>query len=117
MPRVAALRLASMTGFARTEGSTDGLAWIWELRSVNGRGLDLRLRLPSGWDLLEPALREAAGQVLRRGNVSATLSVKRETEGALAPGTRIMVSLEPVGGSPTGLPTGPVLFAGTLERL
>ena len=36
---------------------------------------------------------------------------------ALAPGTRIMVSLEPVGGSPTGLPTGPVLFAGTLERL
>ncbi len=74
-----------MTGFARTEGSADGLAWIWEVRSVNGRGLDLRLRLPSGWDLLEPALREAAGQVLRRGNVSATLSVKRETEGALTP--------------------------------
>jgi uncharacterized protein (TIGR00255 family) len=72
--------LASMTGFARTEGSAAGLAWVWELRSVNGRGLDLRFRLPPGWDALEPALREATGKVLKRGNVTANLSVKRETE-------------------------------------
>jgi len=72
--------LASMTGFARTEGSAKGLAWTWELRSVNGRGLDLRFRLPPGWDALEPALREAAGKVLRRGNVTANLTVKREAE-------------------------------------
>jgi uncharacterized protein (TIGR00255 family) len=70
--------VASMTGFARTEGGTDGLAWIWELRSVNGRGLDLRLRVPSGWDALEPTLREAAGRLLRRGNVTANLTVKRD---------------------------------------
>jgi len=72
--------LASMTGFARTEGSAKGLAWTWELRSVNGRGLDLRFRLPPGWDALEPALREAAGKALRRGNVTANLTVKREAE-------------------------------------
>ena len=77
--------LASMTGFARTEGRADGLIWAWELRSVNGRGLDLRLRLPPGWDALEPALRETAGQALRRGNVAATLTVKRESEPVLAP--------------------------------
>jgi uncharacterized protein (TIGR00255 family) len=69
-----------MTGFARTEGSAAGLAWAWELRSVNGRGLDLRFRLPSGWDALEPGLREAAGKALKRGNVTANLSVKRESE-------------------------------------
>lgn len=76
--------LASMTGFARAEGSAGGLAWAWELRSVNGRGLDLRFRLPPGWDALEPALREAAAKVLKRGNVTAGLTVKRETEARLA---------------------------------
>ncbi len=70
--------LASMTGFARTEGSAAGLAWAWELRSVNGRGLDLKIRLPPGFDALEPALRDQAGQVLRRGNVGAALTIKRE---------------------------------------
>ena len=69
-----------MTGFARTEGTAAGLAWVWELRSVNGRGLDLRFRLPPGWDALEPALREAAGKALKRGNVTANLTVKRESE-------------------------------------
>ncbi len=72
--------LASMTGFARAEGSAAGITWAWELRSVNGRGLDLRFRLPSGWDSLEPTLRDAAGKVLKRGNVTANLSVKRESE-------------------------------------
>lgn len=77
--------LASMTGFARTEGSDSSLAWVWELRSVNGRGLDLRFRLPSGWDALEPVLREAAGKALKRGNVTANLSIKRENEPRLVP--------------------------------
>ena len=54
--------LASMTGFARSAGTVGGLSWAWELRSVNGRGLDVRLRLPSGFDALEPGLREAAGK-------------------------------------------------------
>ena len=72
------ISIASMTGFARAEGHADGFAWAWELRSVNGRGLDLRFRLPTGTDALEPALREAAGKTLKRGNVTANLSLKRE---------------------------------------
>jgi len=70
--------LASMTGFAHAEGEAGGCLWMWELRSVNARGLDLRFRLPPGLDALEPALREAAGRRLRRGAVNATLSLKRE---------------------------------------
>ncbi len=79
------LPLASMTGFARCAGTCEGLAWAWELRSVNGRGLELRLRLPAGFDALEPALREAAAGPLRRGNVSASLTVRREQAPLLAP--------------------------------
>jgi uncharacterized protein (TIGR00255 family) len=71
--------LASMTGFARESGALpDGTSFVWELRSVNGRGLDLRFRLPNGLDALEAALREAAGKRLKRGNVTAGLTLKRE---------------------------------------
>ncbi|MBV9585012.1 MAG: YicC family protein [Alphaproteobacteria bacterium] len=66
-----------MTGFARAEGEADGISWVWELRSVNGRTLELRLRLPPGFEPLEQQLRAALGQRCRRGNVSATLSVTR----------------------------------------
>ncbi len=70
--------IASMTGFSRTEGSEAGLSWAWELRSVNGRGLDLKMRLPAGFDALEAVLRDQAGKALKRGNVGASLTVKRE---------------------------------------
>ncbi|MGK7868341.1 YicC/YloC family endoribonuclease [Falsiroseomonas sp. E2-1-a20] len=71
--------LASMTGFARDSGTLpDGSSFVWELRSVNGRGLDLRLRLPPGLDALEAGLREAVGKRVKRGNISATLTLKRE---------------------------------------
>lgn len=70
---------SSMTGFSREGGSlADGSSFIWELRSVNGRGLDVRLRLPNGYDALEAPLKEAAARLLKRGNVNATLTVKRE---------------------------------------
>ncbi len=73
-----------MTGFARTEGVEGGLNWAWELRSVNGRGIDLKLRLPPGFDAMEAGLREEAGRVLRRGNVSASLVAKRDDRTRLA---------------------------------
>ena len=73
-----------MTGFARTDGAVPGLSWAWELRSVNGRSLDVRLRLPPGLEALDPALREEAARTLRRGNVSATLTIKREERARLA---------------------------------
>ncbi len=75
--------LASMTGFAHSEGTDAGLDWSWELRSVNGRGLDLRVRLPAGWDALEPTLRDAAAKALKRGNVTANLTLKREATARL----------------------------------
>ena len=71
--------LASMTGFARDSGALpDGSSFVWELRSVNGRGLDVRLRLPPGLDVLEAPLREAVGKRLKRGNLNAVLTLKRE---------------------------------------
>ncbi|WP_439527437.1 YicC/YloC family endoribonuclease [Pannonibacter sp.] len=77
------MALASMTGFARVEGSHGGARWTWELRSVNGKNLDLRLRLPAGMEELEASLKARAGQVLARGNVSANLSLQREQGGAV----------------------------------
>jgi uncharacterized protein (TIGR00255 family) len=77
--------LASMTGFARESGVlADGAHFIWELRSVNGRGLDIRLRLPNGMDAIEPAIREAAGKKLKRGNIQAGLALKQEARPSLA---------------------------------
>ena len=76
--------LFSMTGFGRSDGAANGLTWAWELRSVNGRGLELRFRLPAGFEPLEPVLREAAGRDLKRGNVTANLSVRYEGSTQLA---------------------------------
>ena len=70
-----------MTGFARASGSHDGQAFAWELKSVNGKALDLRLRLPTGFDHLEIQARQALAQVLKRGNVQVNLSLT-ETGGA-----------------------------------
>jgi len=67
--------VASMTGFARVEGETEGLLWAWEVKSVNSKALDLRFRLPSGFDSLELQLRGLANERLKRGAVSASLSV------------------------------------------
>jgi uncharacterized protein (TIGR00255 family) len=66
-----------MTGFARTEDETAGISWVWELKSVNGKSLDLRLRLPPGYDAIEAQLRAALGGRMRRGNISAVLTVNR----------------------------------------
>lgn len=72
------MSISSMTGFARAEGAADRLTWAWEARSVNGRGLDIRLRLPPGMDALESPLRELVTKRLARGNVSVSLTVDRQ---------------------------------------
>ena len=71
------MTIRSMTGFARTEGAFDGASWHWEVRSVNGRGLDVRLRLPAGLEYLEPRVREAVARHVSRGSVNITLSAER----------------------------------------
>lgn len=68
-----------MTGFARAEGEHAGQRWIWELKSVNGRGLDLKVRTPPGFDGIEPALRAAAAAKFKRGSVQASLNIARAT--------------------------------------
>jgi uncharacterized protein (TIGR00255 family) len=101
--------LASMTGFARVDGTTEAFAWGWELRSVNGRGLELRFRLPNGLDAMEPGLRELAGKHLKRGNVTANLTVKRAEAATLAvdPATLeqvLAIAIELAGRIPGGAP-------------
>jgi uncharacterized protein (TIGR00255 family) len=72
-----------MTGFARTEGDGLGISWVWEIKSVNGKSLDLRLRLAQGFDALEPQLRALLAPRFRRGNFSASLAVTRTAPAVL----------------------------------
>jgi uncharacterized protein (TIGR00255 family) len=71
------MALSSMTGFARSHDASGAYAFEWELRSVNAKGFDLRMRLPPGWDAVEPVARKRATELLARGTVYANLSVKR----------------------------------------
>ncbi len=72
------MAIKSMTGFARTEGATGTTRWAWEIRTVNGRNLDLRLRLPPGFDALEPTVREIAAATFQRGSIQIGLTLKRD---------------------------------------
>ncbi len=65
----------SMTGFASVEGGDASLAWTWNARSVNGKGLDVRCRVPPGLERLETAARERAARLMTRGSVSLSLSL------------------------------------------
>jgi uncharacterized protein (TIGR00255 family) len=69
------MTLQSMTGFARVVADHDGVSIAWEVKSVNGKSVELRLRLPPGFERLEPALRQAVQKRFSRGNFQATLTV------------------------------------------
>ena len=68
----------SMTGFARAEGRDGTVDWIWEAKSVNGRGLDLRCRIANGLEALEPELRKAVTARFKRGNITISLHLLRQ---------------------------------------
>jgi len=72
------MSIVSMTGFAESAGSHEGLRWRWEAKSVNGRGLDLRLRTPPGYDSLEQPARMLAAERFRRGNFQIALTVETD---------------------------------------
>ncbi len=76
------MALSSMTGFARSHGASGPYAFEWELKSVNAKGFDLRVRLPQGFDELEAYAKKRAGEVLSRGTVYANLNVKRTNAAA-----------------------------------
>jgi uncharacterized protein (TIGR00255 family) len=69
--------LNSMTGFSRAAGRDAQVAWTWEARSVNGKSLDIRCRVPAGFDALEQAARKAVADRFKRGNKSVSLNVER----------------------------------------
>ena len=73
------MTLSSMTGFARSHGASGPYSFAWEIKSVNAKGLDLRLRLPPGWDAIEQPVRAKAAEALARGTVYANLAVERPT--------------------------------------
>ena len=72
----------SMTGFASADGAGEGLSWSWDMRGVNGKGLDLRFRVPDWISGLEASLRRAAQTRLARGSISVSLKVTAEDTGA-----------------------------------
>lgn len=72
------MALQSMTGFARREGTSGNVRWVWELRSVNGKGLDIRIRLPQGCERYEPEIRRVVSDAFTRGNLQVTLSMNAQ---------------------------------------
>ncbi len=70
------MSLSSMTGFARAGGTAADVTWHWELKSVNGKALDIRMRTPVGFDQLEAPARQAIAQVFKRGNLQVNLVVQ-----------------------------------------
>src|ERR1700752_2529930 len=71
------MALSSMTGFSRSHGTSGPYTFEWELKSVNAKGLDVRVRLPQGWDDLEGTIRKRVGDTISRGTLYANITVKR----------------------------------------
>lgn len=112
-----------MTAFARVEGTGNGVAYVWEARSVNGRGLDIRLRLPPGNDALEAPAREALAKRLARGNVTVSLQTEklsgaatvRLNEAVLADILRAADRISALTGGAKPEPAALLTFKGVLE--
>jgi uncharacterized protein (TIGR00255 family) len=116
--------LASMTGYARATGGVGGASFSCEIKSVNGRGLDIRLRLAPGFDALESDIRQLIGKMLSRGSVTCNLSIERDGAGgellinqqALA---TVLAALDQLAGSITAAPPtldGILALKGVLEQ-
>lgn len=111
----------SMTGFATRRGVADAMAWLWDMRGVNGRGFDLRLRLPEGIDGLEAAVRPLVAASVARGNITLSLRLERDpaslaapvNAGALAAALRALAVVRAAADA-EGLPLAPATWAEVL---
>jgi uncharacterized protein (TIGR00255 family) len=109
------MTIASMTGFARVPGVSAGFRWVWEIKSVNAKGLDLRLRLPPGFDAIETEARARLGRRLDRGTCYATLTAQREVT---VPEVRINETLlRRLATAVAGIETAPTLRPASLDGL
>ena len=77
------MALQSMTGFSRSRGEFSGISWTWEIRSVNGKGLDVRLRIPQGYEALEIPVRRQLSGMFSRGNLQVSLQVLQAVDALL----------------------------------
>lgn len=82
MSKVEKTTVQSMTGFARVEGEEETITWVWEAKSVNGRGLDVRSRVPQGYDRFDPKVREAMRATCARGTIAITLTITQSQTGS-----------------------------------
>lgn len=113
----------SMTGFARTDGHFGPVRWHWEVRSVNGRGLDVRMRLASGYEAIEQRARDAVQRHFSRGNISLTLNAQRSTgdteirlnEAALGQVVKAATRVRELTGAPAPTVEGLLQVRGVLE--
>jgi uncharacterized protein (TIGR00255 family) len=104
-----------MTGFARVPGVAAGFRWVWEIKSVNAKGLDLRLRLPPGFDAIEAEARTRLGKSLSRGTCYAALTMQREVT---APEVHINEPLlRRLADALAGMKVSPTLRAASLDGL
>lgn len=109
------MALSSMTGFARTQGRSGAWTWTWEIKTVNARGLDLRLRLPAGFDGVESELRATIAKRIDRGTCHATLSAVRADS---APRVRVdRAALESLIAAIADIPTGKHIRRASLDGL
>lgn len=69
------MTIFSMTGYGRAEGAFEDWSWVWEVRAVNGKSLDMRLRLPAGFESLDPKIRKKVSSALQRGNLQISLTM------------------------------------------
>lgn len=74
------MTLSSMTGFGRAEGHFENYSWVWELRSVNGKSLDVRMRIPSGLDAFDQFVKAELKKVISRGNINVSLQLSKDSQ-------------------------------------
>ena len=118
------MTVISMTGFAEAHGAHDAACWRWEVKSVNGKGLDLRLRMPPGFDGIEAAARMLAAERFKRGNIQASLTMEptENTRGlridpeALATAVRIAKQIELETGLPAARVDGLLALKGVIVQ-
>lgn len=73
------MTLSSMTGFGRSEGHFENYSWVWEIRSVNGKGLDVRMRIPPGLDAFDQYIKNSLKKAITRGNVNVSLQLSKDS--------------------------------------
>lgn len=96
------MKIQSMTGFGRADGSRAEWRWHWELKTVNARGLDIRMRMPNGLESLEQDLKKTLQAKLKRGAVQVFINIERDNAGAdvrvnAALATKLMADLKELG--------------------